>query len=67
MPKSGRGQAEERGDLYAIIEVQLPTNLSAEEKALFEQLRTMRGYRVTVFVTRYWVGGSSTSLITNNQ
>lgn len=41
MPKLG--QSEERGDLYATIEVQLPTQLSAEEKTLFEQLRTMRG------------------------
>lgn len=40
MPKLG--QSEERGDLYATIEVQLPTQLSAEEKALFEQLRTIR-------------------------
>ncbi|MDA0246462.1 MAG: J domain-containing protein [Chloroflexi bacterium] len=40
MPKLG--QSEERGDLYATIEVQLPTQLSTEEKALFEQLRTIR-------------------------
>jgi curved DNA-binding protein len=33
---------DQRGDLYADIEVQLPQNLSQEEKALFQQLRDMR-------------------------
>lgn len=31
-----------RGDLLAEIDVQLPANLSAEEKALFEKLRALR-------------------------
>lgn len=33
---------DRRGDLYAEVEVELPTNLSAEEKRLFEQLRALR-------------------------
>ena len=33
---------EERGNLYATITVQLPTNLSEEEKELFQKLRTLR-------------------------
>jgi curved DNA-binding protein len=32
---------DERGDLYAAVEVQLPRNLSEREKELFEQLRKM--------------------------
>jgi curved DNA-binding protein len=32
----------ERGNLYASVQVQLPKNLSAEEKQLFEQLRKLR-------------------------
>lgn len=40
MPKVGK--KEERGDLYAKIEVQLPQNLTAEEKELFEKLRSLR-------------------------
>jgi DnaJ-class molecular chaperone len=32
-----------RGDLLAEVAVQIPTGLSAEEKALFEQLRALRG------------------------
>jgi curved DNA-binding protein len=32
---------EERGDLYAAVEVQLPRNLSNREKELFEQLRKL--------------------------
>ena len=31
-----------RGDLYAIIEVSLPTKLSERERALFEELRGLR-------------------------
>lgn len=34
--------AEQRGDLYATVEVQLPRNLTPEEKVLFEQLRDLR-------------------------
>lgn len=34
---------EERGDLLATISVATPTNLSKEEKALFEELRRLRG------------------------
>lgn len=33
---------DQRGDLLAEVEVQLPTNLSAKEKALFEELRALR-------------------------
>lgn len=33
---------EERGNLYATVAVQLPTNLSDEEKELFEKLRSLR-------------------------
>jgi curved DNA-binding protein len=33
---------DQRGDLLAEVEVQLPTNLSAEEKRLFEELRKTR-------------------------
>lgn len=32
----------QRGDLYAMVEVQLPTNLTTEEKKLFEKLRSLR-------------------------
>ena len=33
---------EERGNLYATVEVTLPTDLSDEEKELFEKLRSLR-------------------------
>jgi curved DNA-binding protein len=33
---------EQRGDLYATIEVQLPQRLSQEEKELFQQLQNLR-------------------------
>ncbi|MBK7897507.1 MAG: DnaJ domain-containing protein [Anaerolineaceae bacterium] len=33
---------EERGNLYATVAVQLPTNLSDEERELFEKLRSLR-------------------------
>jgi curved DNA-binding protein len=33
---------DQRGDLFAVVEVQLPTNLSAEEKQHFEELRKLR-------------------------
>lgn len=33
---------EERGNLYAIVQVQLPQNLSQEERLLFEKLRDLR-------------------------
>jgi curved DNA-binding protein len=33
---------DQRGDLLAVVEVTLPTGLSAEEKNLFEQLRKLR-------------------------
>lgn len=35
-------QPEQRGDLYAIVDVVLPANLTTEEKTLFERLRSMR-------------------------
>ncbi|MCB8982116.1 MAG: J domain-containing protein [Ardenticatenaceae bacterium] len=34
--------SEERGNLYATVEVALPTDLSDEEKELFEKLRSLR-------------------------
>ena len=33
---------KQRGDLYAVADIQLPKTLSQEEKRLFEQLRNMR-------------------------
>lgn len=33
---------KERGDLLAVVEVQLPTNLNDRERQLFEQLRNLR-------------------------
>ncbi len=33
---------EQRGDLYAVVDVAIPTQLSAKEKTLFEQLRDLR-------------------------
>jgi DnaJ-class molecular chaperone len=33
---------DHRGDLFAIVEVQLPSHLSNEEKRLFEELRKLR-------------------------
>jgi curved DNA-binding protein len=32
---------DERGDLYAVVDVQLPRNLSERERELFEELRSM--------------------------
>lgn len=32
---------KERGDLYAVVEVRLPAQLTAQERELFEQLRTL--------------------------
>lgn len=34
-----RGKAGERGDFYALVSVQLPTQISEEERALWEKLR----------------------------
>ncbi len=34
-------QPDQRGDLFAVVSVQLPTDLSQEEKALFRQLRDL--------------------------
>ncbi|MEJ5308829.1 MAG: DnaJ C-terminal domain-containing protein [Anaerolineae bacterium] len=36
---------KERGDLYAVAEVKLPTRLSAQERELFEKLRALRSGR----------------------
>ena len=33
---------DQKGDFLAVVDVALPTNLSDEEKRLFEQLRTLR-------------------------
>lgn len=38
-------QPDRRGDLYAVISVQLPQKLSKEEKALFRQLRDLQGLK----------------------
>ena len=38
MPKSGGG----KGDLFVIIKVRIPKNLSTEERTLFEKLAHMR-------------------------
>ncbi len=35
---------DQRGDLLAEVDVQLPTNLSAKEKSLFEELRSLRAH-----------------------
>ncbi|GIV76599.1 DnaJ domain-containing protein [Litorilinea aerophila] len=35
-------QPDKRGDLYAVVEVTLPTNLSEKERSLFEELRKLR-------------------------
>ena len=35
-------RANERGDLYAVINIQLPQNLSDEERELFKKLNTLR-------------------------
>lgn len=35
-------RANERGDLYAVIDVQLPQNLSEEERELFDKLNKLR-------------------------
>jgi curved DNA-binding protein len=32
-------QPEEQGDLYAQVDVRLPTELSAQQRELFEELR----------------------------
>lgn len=33
---------QQRGDLYAVVDVQLPQHLTSREKQLFEELRTLR-------------------------
>jgi curved DNA-binding protein len=43
MPR--RSNPEEKGDLYARIQVQIPNDLSDEERALFEQLAALRAQR----------------------
>ena len=40
MPKLNN--PDERGDLYATVNIQIPTNLSEREKKLFEELRNLR-------------------------
>lgn len=40
MPKLNK--PDERGELFATVEIQIPQNLSPEEKELFEKLREMR-------------------------
>jgi curved DNA-binding protein len=45
----GRGlpkpKSEERGDLYVVADVQLPTKISAEEKELWEQLSQKSSFK----------------------
>lgn len=36
---------EQRGDLYAVVDVQIPTSLSDEQRSLFEQLRALERRR----------------------
>jgi DnaJ-class molecular chaperone len=36
------GKKDTRGDLYATLDIQIPTQLSDAETKLFEQLRTLR-------------------------
>lgn len=38
-------QPDQRGDLLAEVSIKLPTELTAEEKELFQKLRTLRGGR----------------------
>ena len=38
-------QPDQRGDLLAEVSIKLPTDLTAEEKELFQKLRTLRGER----------------------
>ncbi len=35
-----RGQSGERGDLYVVVNVELPQNITDEERALWEKLRS---------------------------
>jgi len=35
------GKADQRGDLYATVEVQVPSRVSAEQRKLYEQLKTL--------------------------
>jgi DnaJ-class molecular chaperone len=35
-------RADERGDLYAVVDIQLPQNLSEEEQDLFDKLNALR-------------------------
>ena len=37
------GKPEERGDLHAIVEIQIPSRLSPEERKLYEELRSLAG------------------------
>ena len=36
-------QPDQRGDLFAVLQVEIPRNLSARERELFEELRALRG------------------------
>ena len=37
----GVGKPDERGDLYATADVQIPSTLSAEERKLYEELKAL--------------------------
>jgi DnaJ-class molecular chaperone len=39
------GKPDQRGDLYATVDVQIPTQLTPEERKLYEQLRALEGLR----------------------
>jgi curved DNA-binding protein len=41
----GLGKAGERGDLFAVVRVQVPTRLGEEERRLWEQLAERSGFR----------------------
>ena len=39
------GKPDQRGDLYATVDVQIPTQLSPEERKLYEELRALEGQK----------------------
>jgi curved DNA-binding protein len=45
LPQQGAGGQRERGDLFAEIKVVVPSNLSDEERQLFEQLREVSSFQ----------------------
>jgi DnaJ-class molecular chaperone len=37
------GKPDQRGDLYATVDVQIPTQLTPAEQKLYEELRALEG------------------------